>query len=248
MQHFSTRVRHEVKRRPLVVRQTKRLSSHMLRITFEGRELSDFTSPAPDDHVKLLIPTGGGEFEMRDYTPRSFDVSSNTLEIDFALHDAGPATRWAMQAKSGDALDIAGPKGSVLMPWTYDWWLLVGDETALPAIGRRVEEAPSGTKIISIVAVSLAEDEQVFSTVANHSAIWVHRPAEQADDPQPLIAALAEVSFPVGDGFVWIAAEGRVARAVRDYVSETRGHPRSNMKASGYWAKGKSNGAESLDP
>ncbi len=37
----------------------------------------------------------------------------------------------------------------------------------------------------------------------------MHRPGAQADNPEPVLAALAEIQFPAGDGFVWVAAEAR---------------------------------------
>jgi NADPH-dependent ferric siderophore reductase len=88
------------------------------------------------------------------------------------------------------------------------------------------------------VAVAGAQEEQRFATQADHRAIWVHRPLSRADDPAPVLAALDDLALPTGDGFVWIAAEARVARAVRGYVVDTLGHPAGWLKASGYWTKG----------
>jgi NADPH-dependent ferric siderophore reductase len=245
-EHLITRVRHEIARRRVAVKCVAHLSPGMLRVTLQGGELEGFFSASPDDHIKLFVP-GDRAIERRDYTPRRYDPEANTLDLDFALHDAGPATLWAMQAKAGDVVEIAGPRGSTLVPWSFDWYLLAGDETALPAIGRRVEEAPAGVKIISLIAVAGRDEEQVFETRATHSAIWVHRPAARADDPQPMLAALAKIAFPTGDGFVWVAAEAKVAKAVRGYVESERGHPRPWTKASGYWVKGVADAQDKLD-
>ena len=115
------RVRHELRRRLLTVQRVQRLTPHLVRITLQGEALQGFTSLGFDDHVKLMfpdpatgvlvLPTLGPEGiqhasdaprpAMRDYTPRRFDVQAGTLEIDFALHDAGPATQWAEQAAPG---------------------------------------------------------------------------------------------------------------------------------------------------
>ena len=130
----------------------------MVRITLAG-DLEGFTSLGFDDHVKLFFPDGtknaDGTPNMlgRDFTPRRYDPAANTLEIDFAIHDAGPATRWAAQAKPGDALALGGPRGSFIIPTTFDWHLLIGDETALPAISRRLAELPAGTRAVVLVEV-----------------------------------------------------------------------------------------------
>jgi NADPH-dependent ferric siderophore reductase len=197
----------------------------------------------PDDHVKLLFPGEFGEAIRRDYTPRFYSPKTQQLTIDFALHDGGPATEWAMAAEVGDTLEIAGPRGSAIVPASFDWWLLIGDETALPAIGRRIEELAPGTLVTSLGLVTGAEEEKVFDTRATLTPLWVHRPARAADDANP---ALAVLDFPPGDGFIWIAAEARVACRLRDYVVEGHGHAIAWTKASGYWLKGEADADDTL--
>lgn len=246
-EHTITRQKHEARRRRLTVQAKHYLTPGMLRLVLDGEDLADFTSLGADDHVKLFIPMAGGLEERRDYTPRAFDRTAKTLTIDFAIHDAGPATRWAVEAAIGDVLEIGGPRGSMIVPTTFDWWLLVGDETALPAIGRRLEELPPGARAISVVAVTGPAEEQALVTLADHSAVWVHRPGDQDDAPDSLIGALDQIVLPPGDGFVWIAAEARVARALRAYMIEQRGHPPGWMKAAGYWRKGVADAHDKLD-
>lgn len=247
MKHEMTRARHEIRRRKLVVQSIERLTPNMLRIVAGGEDMADFPSLSPDDHIKLCVPVADGELEMRDYTPRRFDTEARTLTVDFAVHDAGPATRWALEAKVGDEMLTAGPRGSLVVPQDFDWWLLVGDETALPAIGRRIEELVPGTPVTSIAAVEGPAEEQAFDTRAEHQPVWVHRPLSQAADPAPLLEALKAFSPPPGDGFIWIAAEAGVARAARAHVVERLGHNLQWLKASGYWVKGKADSTEKFE-
>jgi NADPH-dependent ferric siderophore reductase len=128
--HATTRIRHEVRRRMLTVSSTELLTPRMRRFGFTSPELHDFVSASHDDHVKLFFPADGNGSEtcMRDFTPRRFDRSRGMLVIDFALHEAGPATHWAISAQIGDTLEIGGPRGSSVVPDDFDWYLLVGDE------------------------------------------------------------------------------------------------------------------------
>ncbi|MBO0903734.1 siderophore-interacting protein [Jiella sonneratiae] len=239
------RVRHETKRRLLTVSAIQRLSPAMLRIVFAGDDLDGFTSLGADDHVKIFLP-GEGEAERRDYTPRRYDPRRRELTIDFAVHDAGPATAWALAARVGDELVIGGPRGSLVVGEAVKRFLLIGDETALPAIGRRIEEAAAGAAITSLVAVPAAADEQTFETLAALDTRWVHRPLERADDPAALLGALQDVTIGP-DCFVWIAAEASVVRALRQVVLEERGHPKGWFKAAGYWVRGKADTTEKFD-
>ena len=135
------RVRHQPRRRTLTIKQVDKIAAHLIRVTLTG-DLDGFLSLGFDDHIKLFFPDGTVDAAgapnsiSRDFTPRRHDAAANILEIDFALHDAGPATHWAATAKPGDTLNVGGPRGSFIIPTDFDWHLLVGDETALPAISR----------------------------------------------------------------------------------------------------------------
>ncbi|WP_321344282.1 siderophore-interacting protein [Breoghania sp.] len=238
------RHRHELKRRNLTVQTVTAITPHMLRIVLHGADLSDFTSLGFDDHIKLFLDNGSDKPSMREYTPRAYDQAGQTLALDFAIHEAGPATAWALSAKPGDPLLIGGPRKSAVIAPIFDWYLLVGDETALPAIGRRVEELGPETKIITVVAIIGPEEIQNFKTEADHNAYWVYRPQSRADDPAPLLDALQTHPLPGGNGFIWIAAESGVARALRNHVTDTMGHPSQWTKAAGYWTKGLADGSD----
>jgi len=238
------RVRHDLRKRTLTVRRKEQVTPGMLRLWLAGEELAGFTSLGADDHVKLFVPGADAEHERRDYTPRRYDAAAGELAIDFALHDAGPATDWARHARPGDTASIGGPRGSLIVSTDFDWFLLIGDETALPAIGRRIEQLPSGSLVTSIVAVAGPDEEQKIETAAAHQAHWVHRSLTRADDPVPLLNALQALELPQGPGFVWIAAEANVARTLRRHMLETMGHPPRWLKASGYWVKGQADAQE----
>ena len=232
------RVRHELRRRCLEVVSVIRLTPHMIRVTLSGPDLQGFVSASPDDHIKIFIPGLDGAPVRRDYTPRRYDPVAGTLVLDFVNHEGGPAATWARAARPGDRLDIGGPKGSQVIAGPVDRWLLIGDETALPAIGRRVEELPGQAHVTTVVTVPGVEDEQVFATAAHHHAHWVHRPIEQADEADSILAALEKLPIPEGC-FIWVGAEAQVARAVRLYLVQQRGVPVQWIKASGYWVKGR---------
>ena len=234
--HKIERMRHELRRRTLTISEIAELTPHMRRIRFVSPELHDFVSASADDHVKLFFaPSDGGDPVMRDFTPRLFDTTAGWLVIDFALHDAGPAAEWAMAAVIGNTLEIGGPRGSAVIPDDFDWYWLIGDASALPAIGRRLEELRAGVPVTSLVVLGDAADAQQIDTRADWTPVWLA--PDERPDAQRLTEALASMALPAGDGFVWIAGETRLARAARAHVID-RGHPKEWLKASGYWSRG----------
>ncbi len=251
------RVRHELRLRTLTVQRAERVTPHCVCVTLAGDALEGFHSPGFDDHVKLILPdpaTGALQLPdfgaqgqpdpdaprppMRDYTPRHHDVAARTLAIDFALHDAGPATAWALQAAPGQRIGVGGPRGSLLVPLAFDGYVLVGDETALPAIARRLGELPAGTPALALIEVDGPADEQPLPTAADARIHWVHRSGAAPGDAGPLLAALRVQALPAGDVHAWVACETGVAKALRAHLVGERGvHPKW-VKASGYWRRG----------
>jgi NADPH-dependent ferric siderophore reductase len=210
----------------------------MVRVTFTSDSLKDFNSPAHDDHIKVVFPATGDQNNMRDFTPRAFNSASGTLVVDFATHDQGPSMEWVSSVRIGESIEIGGPRGSSVVADDFDWYLLVGDETALPAIGRRVEELRPGASVTTLVTVANAAEKQVWQTKAAWNPIWILRDETAASDLSALRTSLDGWSMPPGDGMVWIAAETSVARALYEYMRDDRRHPRAWIKAAGYWTRG----------
>jgi len=258
--HEITKVRHEIVVRTLQVRAVANVTPHMRRVTLTGADLAGFVSPAPDDHVKLFFPTPGTEgtrpappvlgdkglkhaeglSKGRDYTPRRYDATQQELDIDFVLHGDGPASTWAANAAPGHWLVMGGPKGSRIVPDDFDNYILIGDETALPAIGRRLEELPKRANVITIVEVTDATEQQLLTSKASVERIWVHRKHHPAGETTGLLDALRGLRFPPGDTFVWAAAESRVVRGIRKYLEDDLKHNEDWSKTSGYWKLGES--------
>ncbi|RYZ87392.1 MAG: siderophore-interacting protein [Moraxellaceae bacterium] len=257
------RLRHPLKIRQATVSQIESLSPNLLRIVFKGADFADFVSASFDDHVKVFFPdpqTGelilpqAGESTptdkkpiMRDYTPRYFDPQQQTLSIDFVLHQAGPACEWARQAKVGDQLAIGGPRGSMVIPMDFDGYLLMGDETALPAIGRRLEELPRDAQVLVIAEVDCMQDQLEWDAPADTEIMWLQRMGQAAGEADLLLQALKHAPLPEGDFYTWIAAETNVARQLRQTLIADYGINKKYIKAAGYWQRGQSDSHQVIE-
>jgi NADPH-dependent ferric siderophore reductase len=253
-------LRHQIAIRALEVISAQRMTPHMQRITLQGEQLNGFVSASPDDHVKLLFPNEDGELvfpkpgpdgpafppgvkpsPMRDYTPREHDAVRNQLVIDFVLHGDGPASTWAQNAEPGQRIGVAGPRGSFVVADDFDHYVLIGDETALPAIGRRLDEMPAGAHVMVLVEIPERADRQPLVSQADVEVTWLERHGLDATSSELLESALRELPALPGDTFYWIAAESRRARAMRRYLADERGVPKEWIRATGYW---KADGSE----
>lgn len=238
--------RHELKRRRLTVTEVRRVAPDMLRVTVAGDDLVDFVADGPADHVKLLFPhpsTGrielpGGDnpatLLMRDFTPlRRETVDGRVLDLDFYTHaDPGPASSWATNAKPGDEIVAAGPRGSRGMPHGVGSYVIIADETAMPSASRWVAGAQAGVPVTLIASVS------------GHGA-WVSEyvGAEArgvdlrivANDPDAILGAVPAIE---PDTFVWAGGNAAVLLPVRRHFRRTLGLPKQQVSVDGYWRNG----------
>ena len=246
------RVRHELKRRKLAVLRSERISPSMVRLVLGGDDLAGFVSLGFDDHVKIFIPPPGAMESrpqgaappegaeppaMRDFTPRRYDAEAGELTIDFALHEAGPATAWAANAKPGDFLEIGGPRGSMIVPAEFGLHVLIGDDTAIPAIARRLEELPSGVRAQVIVEVEGPDHQLNLPSDAKFELTWAHRTGSPAGEA--LLEAVRSANLTGGgDVYAWAACESSVAKLLRNHLVDERRFDPKRVKAAGYWKRG----------
>ncbi len=243
------RVSHELKRRRLEVLRVVDLTPRMRRITLGGPELAGFVSLGTDDHVKLFFPQTAAEHAaletlvlgagkdngplpaMRDYTPRRYDLDTLELDIDFVLHGDGPAATWAAQATPGQFPHICGPRGSMGVPDIFDSDLLIGDETALPAIARRLENLAANRRALVVVEIENGAEQQILDSPANVNVIWVLRKSGQ----NHLLTTVQQLPIPSGELYAWIATESKVSRQIRRVLLDEKGLNQDQVKAVGYW-------------
>lgn len=259
------RVRHDLRFRALTVISVEDLTPTMRRIVLGGDDLDGFASLGFDDHVKLFpvapgqtltLPTVGPDGPVfpdprpvaRDYTPRAFDAANRRLTLDFVTGHGGPATEWAEVATPGAVVGVGGPRGSFIVPTAFADHLLIGDETALPAIARRLEELPAGVRAHVVVEVDDAASRLSLASAADLTVVWVERGGRPRAGSEGLEAAMdaALASVDRTDAYVWIAAESAVAKTLRAKALSLGFSPRA-MKAAGYWRQGATGAHEVIE-
>lgn len=244
----------------LTVLSAEQLTPHMRRITFSGDNLARYadgtnlhmrlafpaegetrpTLPMVDGHGRIVWPEGAAMPVLRKYTVRRIDLASATVVIDFVLHDdAGPGSRFAASAKTGDVIGMIGPGGLTAAP--ADWYLLAGDETALPAIGRILESLPPTARGMALIEVADAGEEQRLDSAAAIEIRWLHRDGAAPGTTTLLADAVRAAIFPDDDSrvFAWAAGEFDAFRAIRSHLRKERGLKPDEHLVVSYWRRGK---------
>lgn len=230
----------------LTVQSTQAITPNMQRITLHGSELAEFPADCTGGYIKLLFNREGGtdlsqlgEEErpvMRTYTIRHFDPVACTIEVDFVRHitqdlQCGFAARWAMQAQVDDNIAIAGPGSISALNLEADWFFMVADMTALPALSVKVRSLPEQTKGYAVIQVESEADVQPIEAPENVKIIWLT--ASQSLEEQVRSQPWLE-----GNASVWCACEFDSMRKLRQYFRNEKEVARENIYISSYWKQG----------
>lgn len=216
----------------------------------DGRDLPRFRSEGPDDHVKFFFPSpvdgvlalpvqADGTIDWpknprpvaRDYTPRGYTNGDKEVAFDFVLHGHGVASVWAETVRPGDRLHVAGPKASLLIP-DAKRFILVGDQTALPAICNWLERLPAGTRADAVIWVDDLAARIDIETKADTNIEWI------TGDEEAVIAATKALERPGPDCFVWGAMEAGALRKLRAHFIDECRVERGQIDLTAYWRRG----------
>lgn len=234
--------------RLLQVRRSVRVTPGVVRVTLAGAQL-DETFAGPDRRIKMFFPvpgqerpavpragTGGpvwpaGEARpaVRTYTVRRFDPATGEMDVDFVLHAGhGPAAAWARAAEPGAWVGVSEPGGRYEPDAGADFHVVIGDETALPAVATVLDVLPPAPRLVLVEVADAAEEQDLPGPVT-----WVHRGDRPAGEP--LAEAVRAAAFPRGRGQAWLSGESACVRELRRHLLEERGLDRRLVYATGYW-------------
>jgi NADPH-dependent ferric siderophore reductase len=253
--------------RELRVARIEDLTPGMRRLTLTGDQLGAFTSSSGydqpafrsegfDDSIRLHLAYPGetepvlpvqkdGRLDFgkdprplsKYYTVRRFDPHRRELDIDVVRHGTGAATTWAYRAAPGDRVHISGPSSTETFPVGADWLLVAGDDTALPAIARLLDELPDG--LPAQVFIEIAESAHQLALPERPGLVltWLPREGAPAGSTTALLDAVRGAQWWPGQPYAWIAGETGVARDIRRYLVEERGLPKTDVEFTGYWKR-----------
>lgn len=172
-------------------------------------------------------PKGDDELWDKVYTTRYFDAATGTLTFDIFHHAGGFTCEWAKTNPIGQIVGMMGPGGG----WfpEEDNLLIAGDETALPAIARILEQLPRDAQGQAIVLVGGPDDVQTIDAPKGYQVTWLFRQA--GDDLVAATKAASEGEF----AFRWFAAHQDEAREIRAFWKDEQKLDRKAFMSAAYW-------------
>lgn len=228
------------------------LSQRLTRVTFGGPELGGLAIPEPAASVRLLIPSSpggrlvmpewnGNEFllpdgtrpTIRTFTPSLVGPDDLELDLDIVLHGAGAVARWAAAAQRGSEAAVSGPGRGYTFDPAASAYLILGDETAIPAIGQLLGAAPDGAQIEAHIEIPHPEAALGLAAHGGGTVHW-HESDPDSAPGSKLLDVLEAANLAEGTR-IWAAGEAAGMQRIRRHLFETRSIPRSEATVRGYW-------------
>ncbi len=222
----------------------------MRRVVLGGTELAGMPQPGPAASIRLVVPWPGGSFEvpewagnefllsdgrrpaLRTFTPVELDVTSNELTIDIVRHPDGAVSGWAERAIPGDPAAVSGPGRPDAIDDDAGRYIVLGDETAIPAIRQLIRAIPAAITIEAHIEARV-DAHLELPTHPRLTMTW-----HDADPARLPGTRLREVVTEVeldSDSRVWAAGEAAAVQAIRKHLFTERGMERRHTSIRGYW-------------
>ncbi len=189
----------------------------------------------------------------RTYTIRAHRPERAEFDVDFVLHGAtGPASAFAERALPGDRVGIVGPNaeydhaerfGGVeyRMDLLAGRTLIVGDETALPAIGSILEALPAGTRATAVVELPEAADIPTLDVAADVRFRWLPRGESAAARGDSVLGEIRSRNWFDAGLYAWVCGESSMVKGVRRQLL-AGGLDAARVTFMGYWREGGAEG------
>ncbi|MFN7149401.1 MAG: siderophore-interacting protein [Microthrixaceae bacterium] len=238
-------------------------SATMVRVVLGGSELVGLERGEPGSSVRLLLPRDDGVLELPDWNGNEFRWSDGTrarirtltplqvradagagaagaeLDVDIVLHGTSPLTRWAQAALDGEPVEaaISGTASGYEIDARATSYVLLGDESAVPAITTLLAELSPSARLV--VVVERRPDAEPVELPAHSGATvtWSVLP-DGAAPGSTLADALDGMELEPGTR-VWAAGEAAGVQRLRKVLFDGRGVPRSHASIRGYWKAGR---------
>ncbi|MGM0931645.1 MAG: siderophore-interacting protein [Actinomycetota bacterium] len=252
----------------LQVTRTEWLSKHMVRVFASGDAFDSFAEryaakEATDPYIKIFfldpsldveLPVNVAELKetlpadklpvTRTYTVRRVDRETREVVVDFVVHgDEGLAGPWAAQAKPGDWMMFTGPGGAYRPDPAADWYLLAGDDSALPAIAAAIEALAPDARGHAFLEVDSEDDVQELESPAGLQIHWLFRHGQTPGTATMLRDAISALEWPEGRVDAFVHGERGEVKSLRDVLFKDHGLSRDQVSISGYWAYGRAEDA-----
>jgi len=251
----------------LTVQAREQLSPHFVCITLAGDDVQHLEQSGYDQWGRFFIAGPGQDSivlpqgdrwmlqngrtpaalrpRVRSYTIRRFHADARSFDVEVATHEPGPGHKpapgsaWALNAPLGQTVGFLDEGRQYTAPGDASWQLLVGDESALPAILAILERSDTLPAEVFLEVPTDEDTRPAFPTPPGTTLRWLPRNDPDIRPGTLALQAVKDATLPDGVFYTWTAGESGIPTGIRRHLVNDRGVPRSRIDFIGYWRQGR---------
>ena len=240
--------------RDVTVVGTGHPTPHVVRVAFDGPDLHSLIVREPAASVRLLLPSpgtsdlviptwNGNEFllangqrpTIRTFTPIRAPGATSELLLDIVVHESGAASDWASIATVGDRAAISGPGRGYVADPAASSFLLIGDESAVPAIAQLIATLSSERPVH--VGIEVSSPDAIRSLPSRETTRVDWRVLPEGTTPGTAQVDYVRAAELEPEARIWAAGEAAAMQRIRRHLFDDRGVDRSRTMIRGYWKR-----------
>lgn len=242
--------------RYIYVKWSEQISVHLQRVYFSSDDFSDLSTRQNGAHIKLFFPEDpntqpplpvrneqgkvvwphGKKPVTRTYTLRYVLEKEQLLVVDFVRHaHKGIASDWAIHAQAGHVLGLAGPAGPARFNPNANYWIFIGDLSALAMIAASLELLPENACGEIWIEIEHPTDQIQLAYPKSMQLHWIMK---SASTETQIVNSLSHLDWQSNQISVSLAGENARVTSLRNYFRHQLKLPKAQLYAVPYWKQG----------
>lgn len=212
----------------------EKLSENIYHLKIQGDALKN-ANYVPGYHLRIMVGLGketSFRDKIRTYSIWKFDQNSGIIDLAVCNHSNGPGAQWVQDVQPGESIHFSKPKGKFTLDTSGDYYLFIGDLSALGHLYEIRRHLKPHQKVMSFIYS--AHENDFFADIDNLKIFDFH-PVEY---PQidPIKQSISEfVSQQTGKGIVYLGGDGRVCVELNTYFKKKLNWSSSQIKTKPFW-------------
>lgn len=140
--------------------EKRQIADHTFHLTIQGNDLTNLNY-VPGEHLRILVGADKStsmQDKVRTYSVWQYAPDKATIDLAVCTHATGIGSSWVQTVSPGETVYFSGPKGKFTVDASGDYYLFVGDPSALAHLYEIRRNLPGDKKVFSLIYADRSAD------------------------------------------------------------------------------------------
>jgi NADPH-dependent ferric siderophore reductase len=212
----------------------KQIAEHTFHLTIQGEALKSLRY-TPGEHLRILVGVDRDtsmQNKVRTYSVWRYDSTNGLMDLAVCTHSSGIGSRWVQELAIDSTIYFTGPKGKFTIDPSGDYYVFVGDMSALAHLYEINRHLPASKPVISLV---YADQEVDFfpDLTGNKPFSFYQLPQNPASTIIEQLDSLTKKQ--PGNGMLYVGGDSRICVTLNHHFRRSLGWKNGQIKSKPFW-------------